>query len=149
MAAVSAGARHLRVPLDGVAPGAYIAHAVVRAGGDVIAERTRQVEVMAGDAPVAAPAPRRAARRADRSSCVANWARYLKSLADAAATPFADGGRRAANDDGRGRSRRSGAQSREATPRATRCAAWHRFVREDYAAPSPRWSSRSTAAPTR
>lgn len=39
------------LPLEGVAPGNYIAHAVVTAGGEKVAERTRQVEVLAGAAP--------------------------------------------------------------------------------------------------
>ena len=39
------------LPLTGVAPGSYLAHAVVSARGEIIAERTRQLEVMAGAAP--------------------------------------------------------------------------------------------------
>src|SRR5690606_10974769 len=34
------------LPLDGVEPGEYTAHAVVRARGEIVAERTRQVEVL-------------------------------------------------------------------------------------------------------
>ena len=45
------------MPLRGVAPGAYVAHAVVRVDGEVVAERTRQLEVLEGRAPVAAGAP--------------------------------------------------------------------------------------------
>jgi VWFA-related protein len=46
------------IPLSGIAPGAYVAHAVVRANGEVIAERTRHLEVVEGRAPaVAAPPP--------------------------------------------------------------------------------------------
>jgi VWFA-related protein len=41
------------MPLDGVPPGHYVAHAVVTARGEVVAERTRQVEVLAGHAPAA------------------------------------------------------------------------------------------------
>ena len=39
------------MPLADVPPGAYIAHAVVRVGNEVIGERTRQVDVIAGTAP--------------------------------------------------------------------------------------------------
>ncbi|MEX1129074.1 MAG: VWA domain-containing protein [Vicinamibacterales bacterium] len=41
------------VPLDGVPPGGYVAHAIVRAGGEIVGERTRQIDVLAGNAPVA------------------------------------------------------------------------------------------------
>ena len=47
-----------QLPLTGVPPGDYTAHALVSARGEVVAERTRQVEVLAGRAPaVAAPSP--------------------------------------------------------------------------------------------
>lgn len=39
------------MPLEQVAPGNYIARAVVRSRGEVIAERTRQVEILAGMPP--------------------------------------------------------------------------------------------------
>jgi VWFA-related protein len=39
------------LPLREVPPGHYLAHAVVTARGEVVAERTRQVEVLAGNAP--------------------------------------------------------------------------------------------------
>jgi VWFA-related protein len=42
------------MPLENVPPGPYIAHAIVRAGREIIGERTRQVDVLAGTAPVAA-----------------------------------------------------------------------------------------------
>lgn len=46
------------LPLDKVEPGHYVAHAIVSARGEVVAERTRQVEVLAGRAvPPAADAP--------------------------------------------------------------------------------------------
>jgi len=44
------------MPLEGVPAGSYTAHATVRARGEVVGERTRHVEVVAGSAPVAAPA---------------------------------------------------------------------------------------------
>lgn len=43
----------LVMPLADVAPGDYIARAIVRAGGEVIGERTRQVQVLPGTAPAA------------------------------------------------------------------------------------------------
>lgn len=53
----SSGARRraqLTLPLHQVPPGDYVAHAVVRAGGEVVGERTRQVEIVPGTAPPAA-----------------------------------------------------------------------------------------------
>ncbi|HUF23714.1 MAG TPA: VWA domain-containing protein [Vicinamibacterales bacterium] len=41
------------LPLSTVPPGQYLAHAVVSARGEVVAERTRQVEVIEGTAPAA------------------------------------------------------------------------------------------------
>jgi hypothetical protein len=49
------------VPLTAVAPGNYSAHAVVSTNGEVVAERTRHVEVLAGTAPIAAEGAERAA----------------------------------------------------------------------------------------
>ena len=40
-----------QLPLQGVPAGEYLAHAVVTARGEVVAERTRQVQVLEGDAP--------------------------------------------------------------------------------------------------
>ena len=45
-----------RLPLQSVAPGNYLVHAIVRARGEIVAERTRQVEVLVGNAPVAVAA---------------------------------------------------------------------------------------------
>ena len=42
-----------QVPLTGVPPGEYVAHAIVSARGEIVAERTRQVEVLEGRAPAA------------------------------------------------------------------------------------------------
>ena len=46
-----------QVPLAGVPPGEYIAHALVTARGEVVAERTRQVEVLGGHAPAVEARP--------------------------------------------------------------------------------------------
>jgi VWFA-related protein len=40
-----------QLPLEGVLPGDYLAHAVVTVRGEIVAERTRQVEVLEGAAP--------------------------------------------------------------------------------------------------
>jgi tetratricopeptide (TPR) repeat protein len=45
------------LPLQSVPPGDYLAHAIVTARGEVVAERTRQVEVLDGVAPARADAP--------------------------------------------------------------------------------------------
>jgi VWFA-related protein len=45
----------LLMPLNDVAPGTYLARAVVRARGEVIGERTRQVQVLPGTAPAPTP----------------------------------------------------------------------------------------------
>jgi tetratricopeptide (TPR) repeat protein len=45
---------NVMMPLDGVAPGAYLVRATVRAGGEIVGERTRQIDILAGSAPVAA-----------------------------------------------------------------------------------------------
>jgi VWFA-related protein len=42
------------VPLESVPPGEYVAHAIVRANGEVVGERTRHVEVLEGRAPATA-----------------------------------------------------------------------------------------------
>lgn len=47
------------LPLADIPPGSYTAHAIVSAGGEIVAERTRQVEVLEGAAP---PMPTTAAR---------------------------------------------------------------------------------------
>lgn len=45
------------LPLTDVPPGSYIARATVRSRGEVIAERTRQVDILEGHAPDAPPLP--------------------------------------------------------------------------------------------
>ena len=44
---------NVMMPLDGVAPGAYVVRATIRAGGEIVGERTRQIDVLEGSAPVA------------------------------------------------------------------------------------------------
>lgn len=42
------------MPLEQVPPGAYVAHAIVRSGREIVGERTRQIDVLSGTAPEAA-----------------------------------------------------------------------------------------------
>ena len=45
------------LPLTSVAPGSYTARAIVTAGGEIVAERTRHVDVLDGDPPALASGP--------------------------------------------------------------------------------------------
>lgn len=87
------------MPLSGVAPGRYLAHAVVTARGEVVAERTRQVEVLEGSAPVAAAGSRTAAQAVSpvvvmRGSLAQGYIGTLRQRSQG--TPFAETARRAA-----------------------------------------------------
>jgi VWFA-related protein len=88
------------MPLSHVAPGQYLAHAVVTARGEVVAERTRQVEVLEGSVPAAAAGGRPAAQLAIAPVVVmrGNLAQgYIGALRQRAqGTPFAEAARRAA-----------------------------------------------------
>jgi VWFA-related protein len=76
------------MPITGLAPGPYVAHAVVRVGNDVVAERTRHLDVVDGRAPAAPAAPTVAPQEIIRG-VVAR--RYLASLQQAAlGTPWAE-----------------------------------------------------------
>ncbi|NQW04636.1 MAG: VWA domain-containing protein [Acidobacteria bacterium] len=76
------------MPLASVAPGAYVARAVVRAGGEVVAERTRHLDIVEGLSPARVETPAIAPYEIIRG-VVAR--RYLSSLQTAAAgTPWAD-----------------------------------------------------------
>lgn len=76
------------MPLDGITPGAYVAHAVVRIGGEVVAERTRQLEVVEGRSPIVAAAPAVAPQEIIRGVIAR---RYLASLQQASVgTAWAD-----------------------------------------------------------
>jgi len=69
------------IPLAGIAPGAYVAHAIVRADGEVVGERTRHFEVINGRAPVVATALPVPAHEIIRGVTAR---RYLDTLARAA-----------------------------------------------------------------
>jgi tetratricopeptide (TPR) repeat protein len=123
------------LPIDSVAPGNYIAHAVVTSGGETVAERTRQVEVLAGAAPPmpaspAAPSvsPIEIARGDLGRKYVAALARGVKG------TPLAEAAQRAA--EGRWEEadialRRAGGDAAGAHALALR--GFTQFVRENYA----------------
>jgi hypothetical protein len=122
------------VPLTGVAPGNYTAHAVVSANGEIVAERTRQVEVLGGTAPLsnaaASPviAPIEIARGDLGKKYIAAIAARVKG------TPLADSARRAV--EGRweeaGLALQKASADRSASAEALR--GFTAFVREDYAA---------------
>lgn len=126
---------NLFLQLDGVPPGAYVAHAVVRAGGEVVGERTRQVDVLSGSAPVAPPGT--------ASAPAATWApiqivqgdlarRYVATLAARAKdTPAAAAGAYAMSN----RWEQVEAETRRSTDVSAPTSALRGlalFVREDY-----------------
>ncbi len=87
------------LPLATVPPGAYMAHALVRARGEIVAERTRQVEVLDGAAPAPVAAESRAADVVPPSEVVRGQLgqEYIRSLvARAQGTAALDVARRAA-----------------------------------------------------
>lgn len=87
------------LPLTQVPPGEYLAHATVSAGGEVVAERTRHVEVLAGRAAVTTTAaePRASAADVARGDIARNYLAGIQGRTQG--TPVADAARRAA--DGR------------------------------------------------
>jgi hypothetical protein len=124
------------MPLSGVAPGQYLAHAVVTARGEVVAERTRQVEVLEGSAPVAAAGPRAAAHAVSpvvvmRGTLAQGYIGTLRQRAQG--SPLAETARRAAE----GRWEEVEADLRRLTDDGGEVASALRgfalFAREDYA----------------
>jgi VWFA-related protein len=133
------------VPLSGIAPGDYVARATVRAGGEVVAERTRHVQVLEGAAPIEAPAAAVAVSPAEIVQ--GQLARkYITAISNRAANgPFATAAKRALDGQwelveaelqragsggGGGGAALQGPRS-DLIPNALRGLA--RFVREDYA----------------
>jgi tetratricopeptide (TPR) repeat protein len=91
------------MPLAGVVPGEYTAHAIVTARGEVLAERTRHVQILEGSSPepaAAAPAAVPAAANTAAPVQVTRGAlaeRYIAGLGKAAqGSPVAETARRAA-----------------------------------------------------
>jgi VWFA-related protein len=123
------------MPLSSVAPGEYLAHAVVTARGEVVAERTRQVEVLDGSAPSAAGPPPAAQAIAPvllmRGSLAQAYIGALRQRAQG--TAFAETARRAAE----GRWEEVEADLRRVTEEGGEVALALRgfalFAREDYA----------------
>jgi hypothetical protein len=121
------------LPLAGVAPGNYTAHAVVTANGEVVAERTRHVEVLAGTAP-ALPAGATAPTISPLEIARGDLGRkYIASITQRVqGTPLAEAARRA----GEGRWEEADLALRRVTedhqPAADALRGFTLFVREDY-----------------
>lgn len=83
------------MPLVDVPPGDYLAHAVVSARGEVVAERTRHVDVLAGRVPVAAASGAAVVSPLDviRGDIARRYLADLQKRVDG--TPAADAARRA------------------------------------------------------
>jgi VWFA-related protein len=83
------------LPLTQVPPGEYLAHATVSAGGEVVAERTRHVEVLAGRAVAGPVATEPSASAADvaRSDVAKKYLGWIQGRTQG--TPTADAARRA------------------------------------------------------
>ncbi|HVL68838.1 MAG TPA: VWA domain-containing protein [Vicinamibacterales bacterium] len=142
---------HIALPLTNVAPGDYTAHAIVRARGEIVGERTRQVEVLAGTAP--------AVTAETAAATAATWApieivrgdlarRYIAWLSERAkGTPAAAAAAHAAAN----RWEQVEAEARRVADPAN--AAGHAllglalFVREDYAGAAEALKRASDAAP--
>lgn len=122
------------MPLTNVPPGEYVAHAVVSSGGEVVAERTRQLEVLAGDAPPAAITSAAATVSPLEITRGDLGQRYLRTLQSRAqGTLAAEAARRAVEgrwEEAEAALRRAG-DAPAAVPDALRGFAL--FVREDYA----------------
>jgi VWFA-related protein len=83
------------LPLTQVPPGEYLAHATVSAGGEVVAERTRHVEVLAGRAAVTMTAaePRASAADVARGDIAKKYIAWIQGRTQG--TAAADAARRA------------------------------------------------------
>jgi VWFA-related protein len=149
--------------LDNVPPGDYIAHAIVTARGETVAERTRQVEVLEGVAPAAAASPvGRDVRPANAGPDVnsaktispvqvlrGNLARtYVASIRTTAkGTPYAETARRAAEgrwEEVEADLKRTAEDSGEV---ASALRGFALFAREDYAGAAAALARAQDAAP--
>ena len=133
-------------------PGAYVAHAIVRARGEVVAERTRHVEVLPGSAPVAAPAAAAAVTVSPREIVQGQLARkYITGLSvQAASTPLAAAARRALDDQWEAvetELQRAPAVEGPAAHVAPALRGLALFAREDYAAAAAALEQAQAAAP--
>jgi hypothetical protein len=122
------------VPLTGVLPGNYLAHAVVTTGGEVVAERTRHVEVLGGTAPELPAGPAAPVISPLEIARGDLGRKYIASIAQRSqGTPVAEAAKRAAE----GRWEEADLALRrvtgEPTPAATALSGFTLFVREDYA----------------
>jgi len=125
------------MPLEAVAPGDYLAHAIVTARGEVVAERTRQVEVLEGRAPVTAPVDARRGVATTVAPVEVTRGKlgqtYIASLQKRAqGTPFAEAARHAV--DGRWEAVELALKTGgEESDVAHALRGFALFVREDYA----------------
>ena len=122
------------LPLTNVPPGHYVAHAVVAAKGEIVAERTRHVEVLQGAAPPLAPsaaasvvAPIEIARGELGRKYVAWLAGRLKG------TALADAGRQAVAGRWEEADLALRTRSDDSSSAAEALRGFTLFVREDYA----------------
>ena len=142
---------NISLPLQNVRAGSYVAHAIVRARGEVVGERTRQVDVLAGEAPTGTDGGLAA-------GMTATWRpldvvrgdlarKYIASLGvQARNTPAAEAAAHAAAN----RWEQVEAQVRSATepPAVTNALrGLALFVREEYAGAAEALTQASTAAP--
>jgi VWFA-related protein len=127
------------VPLAGVPPGNYTAHAVLSADGEVVAERTRQVEVLAGSAPdlrdgagAVASAPSISPIEIARGAL---GRQYIASIAQRAdGTPLAEAARHAGADRWEEAALALRRVEGDQGPAAEALRGFAAFVREDYPA---------------
>jgi VWFA-related protein len=121
------------LPLTGVPPGNYIAHAVLSSRGEIVAERTRQVEVLAGAAP---PMPNTSTRAVVAPIEIARGElgqKYIAGIAERArGTSVANAARQAV--EGRWEEVHLSMQAAraETSPAAEALRGFAAFVREDY-----------------
>lgn len=121
------------LPLTDVPSGNYIAHAIISARGEVVAERTRQVEVLAGAAP---PMPNNAARPVVAPIEIARGdlgRRYIAALADRAkGRPYAGAAKQAVEGRWEEVHLAMQAAAGQTSPDAEALRGFAAFVREDY-----------------
>ena len=122
------------LPLTNVPPGNYVAHAVVSARGEIVAERTRHVEVLAGEAPPLAPTPAAPVVAPIEIARGDLGRKYVRALAERVkSTPLADAGRRAVEGRWEEADLALRNASAEPGPAVDALRGFTLFVREDYA----------------
>lgn len=140
------------LPLADVQPGDYLAHAVVTARGEVVAERTRQVQVLEGRAPAATAADTH--QTATETISPAEVARgdlartYIAALRSRAqGTPAAEAARRAVEGRWEHVELELGRLASDAGVVAQALRGFALFVREDYSGAAAALEQARTAEP--